>query len=251
MNKRLVPPHSRSAHGTQSCTAYIIIRCTKKTKACRRRASSKTTESGNPPEARRAVGPTTRRSCCRRANHCPLMPALPPRQAHSCRPRPRPVLAPHPDAAAPNTEHRTRPSRGSGTPAPARRERPTTPPWPPERGARRGSGSRQRRGLPPRTRVARGPAHTHTLFSRSRVAQRSRDSVDEQIVAGAERSSHPTARGVVPSTPASRARPTTPPLHRICLFFFPEICTPAACRLLDAAMTHGFENYFVAANWPQ
>jgi len=251
MNKRLVPPHSRSAHGTQSCTAYIIIRCTKKTKACRRRASSKTTESGNPPEARRAVGPTTRRSCCRRANHCPLMPALPPRQAHSCRPRPRPVLAPHPDAAAPNTEHRTRPSRGSGTPAPARRGAQPPHPWPPERGARRGSGSRQRRGLPPRTRVARGPAHAHTLFSRSRVAQRSRDSVERTDRRRCGKIQHPhrsRSRPVHTCLPR-KAHDTAAPSHLP--FFFPEICTPAACRLLDAAMTHGFENYFVAANWPQ
>lgn len=119
------------------------------------------------------MGPTTRRSC-RRANHCPLMPALTLRQAHSCRPRPRPVLAPHPDAATPNTGHAPRPSRGSGTlpRSLAPRDASAQP-----RGGRSGSGSRQRRVLPPRTRVARGPARTHTLFSRSRVAQRSRDSV--------------------------------------------------------------------------
>lgn len=217
MNKRLVPPHSRSAHGTQSCTAYIIIRCTKKTKACRRRASSKTTESGNPPEARRAVGPTTRRSCCRRANHCPLMPALPPRQAHSCRPRPRPVLAPHPDAAAPNTEHRTRPSRGSGTPAPARRERPTTPPVAARAG--RAQGIRQ-----PATT---GPAAAHTC----RAGPRPHAHVILKVTSS---TTQPRFRRTNRSSPV-RKDPATPPLEESSRPHLPPAQGPRLRRSIASA----------------
>jgi hypothetical protein len=237
-----------------------------KTKACRRARSSKTTESGNLPEARRAAGPTARRSC-RRANHCPLMPALALRQAHSCRPRPRPVLAPHPDAAAQNTEHATRARRGSGTRAPtgqrpkspARRELAHPPEGAAGLGARRGSHGRQRRGQPPRTRVARAPAHTHTLFSRSRVAQRSRDSVvraDRRRCGKIQPPHRSRSRPVHTCLPARgpRLRPLRH-LHRIFLsflLFLPKIYARRPCRLVDAARAPtDLKNISGAANWPR
>ena len=124
------------------------------------------------PEARRAAGPTARRSC-RRANHCPLMPALALRQAHSCRPRPRPVLAPHPDAAAQNTEHAPRPSRGSGTRAPTGHTGPQAPrdaSAPTRRGgpqgrARAGDPAAGNNGASRRAHVSRGPPPTRTRYS--------------------------------------------------------------------------------------
>jgi len=174
------------------------------------------------------------------------MPALALRQAHSCRPRPRPVLAPHPDAAAQNTEHAPRPRPGSGTRAAPTGPQATNPRAtrvrPPTVGGRR---ARRAQGIPRPATTGPAAAHTCTLFSTSRVAQRSRDSV---VRADRRRCGKiqppPKARGVVPSTPASLPEahdsPPAPPSHLPFLSFFFFASQRSApdlppCRLLDAA----------------
>ena len=231
-------------------------------KACRRGRSSKTTESGNLPKERRAASPTARRSC-RRANHCPLMPALALRQAHSCRPRPRPVLAPHPDAAAQNTEHAPRPRPGSGTRAAPTGPQATNPRAtrvrPPTVGGRR---ARRAQGIPRPATTGPAAAHTCTLFSTSRVAQRSRDSVvraDRRRCGKIQPPPHSSrSRPVHTCLPARgpRLRPLLLPSHLPFSFlFFPsQRSAPALapCRLLDAARAPtDLKNHSGAANWPR
>jgi hypothetical protein len=191
------------------------------------------------------VGPTTRRSC-RRANHCPLMPALTLRQAHSCRPRPRPVLAPHPDAATPNTGHAPRPSRGSGTLP--RSLAPRDASAQPRVAARAGRAQRIRQP------ATTGPAAAHTCRAGPRphahVILKVTSSTTQPRFRRTNRSSPvrkdpatpPLEESSRPHLPPAQG-PRLPPLHRICT---------AACRLLDAATTPmDLKIIFVAANWPR
>lgn len=161
------------------------------------------------------------------------MPPLQLRQAHSCRPRettPGPVLAPHPDAAAPNTEHARGPAR---RPATAGRAQGILR-------SRAGNNDGAGPALPPAwAHVSRGtlppPTRTRYYFilkvTSSTTQRRFRRT--KESVAGAERCSRPTARGVVPSTPASRQRPTTR-RSMASSFFFSKICTrppsPRRCQ---------------------
>lgn len=205
---------------------------------------------------------------CRRANHCPLMPLLQLRQAHSCRPRETtPVARPGPRAAS---GVRGRPEHGT---------RPRSSEAPSHSGARAGDPpqpSRQRRrGLPcPAaglgTRVARDPppAHTHTLllFSRSRLTS---STTQPRFRPTRTNRSSPARKGAGAATPPHRSRSRPRPvhtcllpkahdsprstLHRICLFssFLTAdlYCTrpPRPAVYLTLPYHHGIQNYFGAA----
>jgi hypothetical protein len=175
----------------------------------------KTTEGRNPPVSGGAA-----RGGPHGEEKLPPRESLPPDAGPHAAPGPQlsAETTPGPRAASrrgrPGHGTRPRPISGSGTAAPARRDRPTTVAG--RAGRPQRIRSRQRRGLPPRTRVA---AHTHTLFSRSRVAQRSGDSVVRKRASPVRKdaAAPPLEESSRPHLPPAKG-PRLPPLHGICFF---------------------------------